>query len=145
MTTRRGRGVAGRGAPALGDILSKREQQVMDVLHRRGHATAREVYDDLPDASSYNAVRGVLSVLEDKGRIRHERDGRRYVYHPVRRAEAAGRAALGRVTRTFFGGSTAELLNSLFGAAPPDPAELDRLQAWIEEARRRQGDGGVGP
>lgn len=138
MTTGRGRWAAGRGARPLEEILSKREQQVMDVLHRRGSATARQIFDELPDPSSYNAVRGVLSLLEGKGRVRHEREGRRYVYHPVRRAEAAGRAALSRVARTFFSGSTAELLNSLFDDAPPDAAELDRLQAWIDDARRRR-------
>ena len=126
---------AGPGGRPLEEILSKREQQVMDVVHRRGAATAAEVYEDLPDAPSYNAVRGVLRLLEEKGRLTHERDGRRFVYRAAVPAERAGGAALGHLVRTFFGGSTAEMLNTLFESRPPSPAELDRLQRLIDEAR----------
>lgn len=126
-----------RGARALEEILSKREQQVMEVVHRRGEATAADVYEELPDAPSYNAVRAVLSLLEDKGRLRHERDGRRFIYRAVVPAQRAGRTALAQVMRTFFDGSKAEVLNTLFEAGTPTAHELDEMQRLIDEARGR--------
>lgn len=124
-----------RGARPLGDILSKREQQVMDVIHRRGEATAAEVFAELPDAPSYNAVRGILRLLEEGGRVEHRRDGRRFVYRAAVPAERAGGAALAHLLRTFYGGSMVQLMNSLFESRTPSPAELDRLERLIEEAR----------
>lgn len=127
-----------RGARPLGDVLSKREQQVMEVIHRRGEATAGDVFDALPDASSYNAVRGVLRLLEEKGRLEHRREGRRFVYRPAEPAERAGSAAIAHVIGTFFGGSTSRFMNTLFESRPPSPAELDRLEALIDAARAEQ-------
>lgn len=110
----------------------------MDVVHRRVEATTAEVYEELPDAPSYNAVRGVLRLLEEKGHVVHERDGRRFVYRAAVPAEHAGREALGRIARTFFGGSTAALVNTLLEADRPSAEELDRLQRLIDDARREQ-------
>lgn len=123
-------------ARPVDEILSARERQVMEVLYRRREATAGEVYDDLPDAPSYNAVRGVLRVLEEKGHVRHEKDGRAYVYRPVAPADAEGRSTLARLSRTFFGGSAERVMSALLEADPPDPAELARLEAMIAKARR---------
>lgn len=127
-------------ARSLDDLASKREQQVMEVIHRRGRATAADVFDALPDAPSYNAVRGVLRVLEEKGRIVHEREGRRYVYRPAIPTKRAGRAALSNLVRTFFEGSAEELLSTLLDERAPSEEELDRLQRLIDEAR--SGGGG---
>lgn len=124
------------------EILSARERQVMEVLYRRREATAGDVYEELPDAPSYNAVRGVLRILEQKGHVGHERDGRRYVYHPSSPAEAAGRSRLSRLSRTFFGGSTERVVSALFDEDPPDAAELQRIERLIARARERQGRGG---
>lgn len=123
------------GVRPLDEILSKREQQVMDVVHRLGEATAGEVYAELPDAPSYNAVRGVLRLLEESGRLRHDRRGRQFVYRPVVSLKRAAGLALGHVTRTFFDGSTADVINTLFETRPPSAEELDRLQRLIDEAR----------
>ncbi|MFW6078613.1 MAG: BlaI/MecI/CopY family transcriptional regulator [Gemmatimonadota bacterium] len=127
------------GARPLDELFSKRERQVMDVVHRRGEATAAEVYEELPDAPSYNAVRGVLRLLEEKGHLVHGREGRRFVYRAAVPAERAGRAAVAHLVRTFFGGSTAELVSTLLDARPPSDAELDRLQRLIDEARGEAG------
>jgi predicted transcriptional regulator len=124
----------GEMARSLDEIRSKREQQVMEVVRRRGKATAADVYEELPDASSYNAVRGVLSILEEKGHLWHEREGRRFVYRPVVPVDRAGRTALTRVMRIFFGGSRAEVLNTLFEAGAPTAEELDELQRLIDQA-----------
>ena len=60
--------------------LSRRERQIMDVLHTHGQATAAEVLAALPEPPGYSAVRALLRILEEKGHVRHRRDGARYVY-----------------------------------------------------------------
>src|ERR1039458_1019907 len=82
--------------------LSRRERQIMDALHQRGHATAAEVQAALPDAPGYSAIRALLRILEDKGHVKHRREGARYVYLPRAKRETARRSALKRVVSTFF-------------------------------------------
>ena len=108
----------------------------MDVLFRLGRANASEVQKRLSDPPSYSAVRGMLSYLEKKGKVRHTRDGRRYVYEATMGRGRAGRTALRHVVDTFFGGSEEAVVNALV----EDPgaltdAQLDRMQRLIEEAR----------
>ena len=122
----------------IDEILSKREQQAMEVIHRRGEATAGDLYRELPDAPSYNAVRSTLRLLEEKGQVVHERRGRQYVFRPCVPAEDARRSALGHLVRTFFHGSTERLMTALFEDRMPTPAELDRIEAMIKKARERQ-------
>jgi len=129
-------------ARPLDVILSKREQQVMEVVHRRGEVTAGELHAELPDAASYNAVRGVLRGLEERGRLTHRRRGRQFVYRATVPAERAGRNALRQVAETFFAGSTERLLAGLLEEERPSPSELERSQALIDQARRRQEGGG---
>lgn len=124
-----------RGGRPLDDMLSKREQQVMELLHRWGRASVGELYDMIPDMPSYDAMRSVLRLLEEKGRIRHEREGRRFIYQPAVPPKKAARAAVGRVMQTFFDGSTSDLVNMLFEARTPSREELDRLQEMIDDAR----------
>src|SRR5918997_1173209 len=88
--------------------LSRRERQIMDVIYRLGRATAVEVTAQLPDPPTSTAVRGLLRILEEKGHLRHEQDGVRYVYFPSTPREAAGTSVLTHVVRTFFGGSAAD-------------------------------------
>lgn len=125
-----------RGGRPLDDMLSKREQQVMELLHRRGRASVGELYDVIPDMPSYDAMRSVLRLLEEKGRVRHEREGRRFIYQPAVPAKRAAREAVGRVIQTFFDGSTSDLVNALFEARTPSREELDRLQEMIDAARK---------
>jgi BlaI family transcriptional regulator, penicillinase repressor len=117
--------------------LSRRERQIMDVIYRRGRATAAEVLADLPDPPSYSAVRALLRLLEAKGHVQHEQDGPRYVYAPTVARDRARRSALKHVVRTFFDGSTSEAMAALLdGEARLDDAELDRLSAMIAQARK---------
>src|SRR3954469_12868431 len=88
--------------------LSRRERQIMDVIYRRGQATAAEVLEDMPDPPSYSAVRAMLRLLEEKGHVRHEQDGPRYVFLPTLHRDRASRSALTHVVRTFFDGSATE-------------------------------------
>jgi predicted transcriptional regulator len=118
--------------------LSRRERQIMDALHQRGRATAAEVQAALPEAPSYSAVRALLRILEDKGHIKHRRDGARYVYLPRAKQETARRSALKRVVSTFFQGSVPQAMAALLETADtqlPD-SELHKLQQIIEQARK---------
>ena len=118
--------------------LSRRERQIMDALHQRGRATAAEVQAALPDAPSYSAVRALLRILEDKGHIRHRREGARYVYLPRASRQTARRSALKRVVATFFQGSVTQAMAALLETADtqlPD-SELHKLQQMIDQARK---------
>lgn len=99
---------------ALPADLGRRERQILDAVYRRGRASVAEVRDELPDPPSYSAVRGMLNLLKDKGHLRTETDGLRYVYVPVVEAADARRSALAHVVRTFFAGSTADAASTLF-------------------------------
>jgi len=118
--------------------LSRRESQIMDVVYELGRASAADVRERLPDAPSYSAVRALLRVLEDKGHLRHEHDGPRYVYLPTTPRERARETAMLRVVRTFFGGSTeravAALLDLEEGGLDAEAAE--RIRRRLEEVRQ---------
>jgi predicted transcriptional regulator len=116
--------------------LSRRERQIMDVIYRRGRATAAEVLEDIPDPPSYSAVRAMLRLLEEKGHIRHEQDGPRYVFVPIVHRDRARQSALTHVVRTFFDGSATDAVAALLNdGGKLSPADLDRLSAMIEQAR----------
>jgi predicted transcriptional regulator len=118
--------------------LSRRERQIMDALHQRGRATAAEVQAALPDPPSYSAVRALLRILEEKGHIKHRREGARYVFLPRGSPETARRSALKRVVSTFFQGSVSEAVAALLETTDsqlPD-SELHKLQQMIDQARK---------
>ena len=118
--------------------LSRRERQIMDVLHRRGQASAAEVLRELPDPPTYSAVRALLRVLEQKGRVIHTELGRTYIYRPTTSPAAARRAALRHLVSTFFGGSVAEAAAALLDLPPQklDGAARRRIAQRISDARR---------
>ena len=118
--------------------LSRRERQIMDALHQRGHATAAEVQAALPDAPGYSAVRALLRILEDKGHVKHRREGIRYVYLPRAKRESARRFALKRVVSTFFQGSVTQAMAALLETADArlSDSELRALQELIDQARK---------
>lgn len=119
--------------------LSRRERQIMDAVYRRGQATAAEVHHDLPNRPSYSAVRAMLRTLEEKGHLRHEEQGPRYVYRPTVSREKAKRSALRHLLNTFFEGSVEQAVAALVegSAAKLSPKELDRLSELIEETKRK--------
>ena len=125
--------------PSTPRHFSKRERQIMDVLYRQGRATAADVRAGMPDPPSYSAVRTLLRILEDKGHVRHEQDGVRYVYVPIVGAAKAQRSALKHLVDTFFGGSASRGMAALFelSGGDLDEAELRRLRQLIDEARKR--------
>lgn len=118
--------------------LSRRERQILDILYQQGQATAAEVQNALPEPPSYSAVRALLRILKEKGHVRHQQDGPRYVYLPTVARENAKRSALRHMLRTFFDGSTEQAISALLddSSAKLSPAELDRLARLIEDARK---------
>jgi BlaI family penicillinase repressor len=124
--------------PPLHAELSRRERQIIDILYTQGRATAAEVQTALPDPPSYSAVRAMLRILEEKGHVRHEQDGPRYVYLPTVARDNAKRSALRHMLRTFFDGSAEQAISALLDDASTklSDAELDRLSRLISQARR---------
>lgn len=123
--------------------LGRRERQIMDILVRRSRATVADVLDDLSDPPSYSAVRGMLRLLEEKGYVRHEWDGPRYVYVATGDPEQLKSSAVRHLLQTFFAGSTESAVVAMLGARekPLSNDELDRLAALIEKARPKRGGG----
>ena len=118
--------------------LSRRERQIMDILYRRGRATAHEVLADLADAPSYSAVRALLRLLEERGHVKHAEDGQRYVYAPAVARADARRSALAHVVKTFFAGSVEQAVATLVESSRSKLStdELDRLADIIDRARK---------
>ena len=124
--------------PSLHAVLSRRERQIMDVLFRRGRATAAEVIAELPVETTSSTVRTQLRVLEQKGHVRHEQEGVRFVYIPVVARHAARKSALRHVVATFFDGSPEKAVAALLGgeAAKLSEEQLERIAAIVEKARK---------
>jgi predicted transcriptional regulator len=124
-------------APEPAD-LSRRERQVMDILHRRGEATVAEIMADLPDPPTYSAVRSVLRILGEKDLIRYKEDGPRYVYFPAQETEAAREQALAHVVSTYFAGSPEQAVTALLRMSDVDVSQDDvsRLREAIRRARQ---------
>ena len=117
--------------------LTRRERQIMDVLYRRGRATAAEVMAELTGEPNYSTVRTQLRVLEDKGHVRHEEEGGRYIYAPAVPRHAARKSALKHLVETFFDGSAEQVVAAVLGgeASRLSDEELDRVSALIDKAR----------
>jgi len=118
--------------------LSRREREIMNVIYRAGRATAADVLDQLADPPSYSAVRALLRVLEEKGHLRHEEDGPRYVFLPTVPRERAGQSALKQLLHTFFDGSTEQAVAALLDLSSTrlSDEELGRLGRLIADARK---------
>ena len=117
--------------------LSRRERQIMDVVYQRGKASVADVLGDLPDPPSYSAVRALMRILEDKGHLKHTKQGAKYIYRATRSRKVAARSAMRRVLRTFFDGSTENAVVALLGVSPTKltPRQLNRIAALVEQAR----------
>jgi BlaI family penicillinase repressor len=122
---------------ALGG-LSRRERQIMEILYSRGKASASEVREAMEDAPGYSAVRAMLRVLEEKGHVKHQAEGLKYVYVPVIAREKAKRSAVKHILDTFFAGSPEQIVAALLdvSAARLTKEELDRMADLIEKAKR---------
>jgi predicted transcriptional regulator len=117
---------------------TRRERQIMEVIHQRGRATVTEVMENMPDPPSYSTVRALLRVLEDKGHLKHEQQGMRYLFMPTVAPEKAKRSALRSMLEVFFNNSAAAAVATLLDLPQSklSTAELDRLSELIERARK---------
>ena len=120
--------------------LSRRERQIMDILYQRGKVSAAEVREAMADAPSYSAVRAMLRVLEEKGHVRHQAEGLKYVYVPTVARDKAKRSAVKHVLDTFFGGSPEQIVAALLDVSSTrlTREELDRMSEMIERAKREE-------
>ena len=116
--------------------LSRRERQIMDVIYARGQATVAEVVSALPDPPSYSAVRALLRILEQKGHLRHEEVGPRYIFLPTVSRDRARKSALRNLVRTFFDGSPAQAAAALIDQADLTADDMARLSELIDKARK---------
>ena len=120
------------------NALSRRERQIMDILYKLERASVGQVLSNLADKPSYSTVRAQLRVLEEKGHVRHEEHGLRYVYVPAVPRDVARRSALRHLVETFFDGSTEKVVAALLGGevARISPEEFDRLARLIAKGRK---------
>jgi predicted transcriptional regulator len=125
-------------AKTLHAVLSRRERQIIDVLYRRGRATAADVMADLPGNPSYSTVRTQLRVLEAKGHVRHEDDGQRFVYSPAVPRGTVRRSALKHLVETFYEGSVVQAVAALLGGEGSrlTDDQLDLIEDLIKKARK---------
>jgi BlaI family penicillinase repressor len=117
-------------APAL----TRRESQIMEILHRRQRATVEEIRGELPDAPSPSSVRKLLDIMQERGYLSREFAGPGFAYFPATRPDEARRSALRGLLRTFFDDSPRSLISTLLDIAdqPIPREELERLSALLE-------------
>ncbi len=120
------------------ESLSRREREMMNIIFRTGKATAIDVLSAMADPPTYSAVRATLRVLEQKGHLKHQHDGTRYVYIPTVNREKARRSAVDQLLNTFFDGSAASVVATLLEESKDklSPEELERLSILIAQARK---------
>ena len=125
---------------SLHSRLSRRERQIMDILFRHGRAPASLVRKELPGDPASSTVRTQLRILEQKGHVRHEEEGLRYVYRPVTPRRTARRSALRHLIETFFDGSAEQAVAALLGgeARHLTEPELDRIARIVSDAQAAQ-------
>src|SRR5215204_2406409 len=118
--------------------LSRREREIMEVLYAAEGLTAAEVRERMPAPPGYSAVRALLRILEEKGHVRHEEDGPRYVYLPVVTAKRAQKNAVSHLVETFFQGSAERAVAALIENSDKlDQVEIERIERLIAAARKR--------
>src|SRR5579864_2785826 len=118
--------------------LSRRERQIMDILYQRGKVSASEVRESMENAPGYSAVRAMLRVLEEKGHVKHQAEGLKYVYLPVVTHDKAKRSAVKHLLDTFFGDSPEQVVAALLDVSSKrlTREELDRMAGLIEKAKK---------
>jgi predicted transcriptional regulator len=123
--------------------LTRRESQIMEILHRRHRATVEEIRAELPEAPSPSSVRKLLEIMIDRGLLGREYDGPRYVYFPAVKAEEASRSALKQLVRTFFNDSPGSAMAALLDLTSDEPlsdAEYRRLSSLLKKVREHGED-----
>lgn len=110
-----------------------RELDIMSILWRRSSGSVAEVREDLGDSVAYTTVLKILQILEEKGAVRHEAEGRAYRYFPVVEPGEAGGTAISRILDKIYGGSAELLLSQLISDREIPPDELTRMREILEK------------
>lgn len=113
--------------------FTDRELDIMSVLWRNGDGSVAEVRESLGEDVAYTTVLKILQILEEKGAVRHEPEGRAYRYFPLVAPQEAGGNALSRILEKIFGGSAELLLTQLVSDRDIPPRELARMRKLLEE------------
>ena len=118
--------------------FSRREGQIMDIVYRRGEATAQEVMEEMDDSPSYSTVRSLLVILENKGHLMHSKKGARYNYYPSRPRNEAAMSAIAKLVQTFFDGSAEKVVAALLDSSELNLNETDlkTMEKMIRQARK---------
>ena len=121
------------------ETLTRRERQIMDVVYASGSATARDIWETVPDAPTYATVRTILRVLLEKKHLKYRKDGRTYIYEPVKAREDVAFSATKRLLKTFYGGSVEQAVSCMLGMQDKnlDVEELERIEETIKQAKRK--------
>ncbi len=135
-----GKSEKGQEIVTVNDPLSAREREILDLVYRLGQATATQVIAAMKQPPSRSAVRTFLKILEDKGYLKHKKEGREYVFIATRSRESVGRKAVLHVLETFFGGSLSNAVASYLAKPGQeiDSEELKKLEELIEAARKAE-------
>lgn len=120
------------------ESLGHRERQIMDVVFRLGEASVTDVLKEISDPPSYSSIRKMLSLLEEKGFLKHREEGTKYVYRPTRSRQLESRNAVRHLMSTFFSGSATEAVNAILDVSSNklDEQDFARLRELIDDARR---------
>jgi len=120
--------------------LSRRERQIMDILHRLGQATPTQVREALPDPPTYTAVNTLLRILGEHGQVGRVQEGQRYVYFATQPRQSAARSAARQLVETFFGGSVERAVTTMLSEAETDltAEELEHLTAAVERFKDKE-------
>ena len=119
--------------------LSRRESQIMEILYANGPFTVAQITNEMPDPLSRNAIRTFLTLLEGKGSVTREKEGREFIYRPATEKSAAAQSALSKVLDVFFDGSLTDAVAARFSGNSKkiSPDELARLEKLIKDARKK--------
>lgn len=123
----------------MDEDFSRRERQIMDIVYREQSASARQIWDAMPDQPSYGTIRKLLQILVSKGHLKQRPDGRSLLYSAVRPRRRAARSALSRLLDTFYDGSVEEAVSGMLSLKDHrlSGEELDRLAQLIEQAKQQ--------
>ena len=117
--------------------LSKRERQIMDILHQIGEGSVNDVLEKLVDPSGYNSIRMLMNILEKKGHLEHRTEKKKYVYFPIMKKEVAKKSALDHIMTTYFDKSVPKVVSTLLSDKKLTGADLDELSDMIEKAKKK--------
>ena len=117
------------------DDLSKRERQIMDIIHRLGEASVGEVLDELSNPPGYNSIRMLMNILEEKGHLKHHNEKNKYFYSATLQKEVVKKSALEHLLSTYFNRSVPEVMSALLSQKKISSAELQELSELIKRAK----------